>query len=79
MTPTAVITGGAQGIGKSIAERLGKDGFNIVISDMNIDLANQTVEGFKNQGLESIAVEGNVPDKKTNLSLFHKLSKPLVL
>lgn len=69
MTPTAVITGGAQGIGKSIAERLGKDGFNIVISDMNIDLANQTVEGFKNQGLEAIAVEGNVSRQEDQFAL----------
>jgi len=35
----AVITGGAQGIGKSIAEALAAEGANLVISDINAELA----------------------------------------
>lgn len=36
---TAIITGCAQGIGKSIAETFAKEGANIVVSDINIELA----------------------------------------
>lgn len=60
MSQVAVITGGAQGIGKGIAERLGNDGFNIVISDMNFDLAQDTVKEFIGKNIDAIAVKGDV-------------------
>ncbi|MFC4557808.1 acetoin reductase [Virgibacillus kekensis] len=60
MSKVAVITGGAQGIGKGIAERLGTDGFKIVINDMNLDLANETVDEFKKKDIDAIAVKGDV-------------------
>lgn len=63
MSKVAVITGGAQGIGKALGERLGKDGFNIVISDMNIDLANETVGEFKHNNINAIAVKGDVSNQ----------------
>lgn len=72
MAKVAVITGGAQGIGKGIAERLGNDGFNLVISDMNIDLANKTVDEFKNQGFNALAVEGDVSKQDDQFALVSK-------
>jgi len=39
-----------------LGERLGKDGFKIVISDMNMDLANKIVDEFKNNNIDAIAV-----------------------
>lgn len=63
MSKVAVITGGAQGIGKGLGKRLGKDGFKIVISDMNMDLANKTVDEFKNDNIKAIAVKGDVSKK----------------
>lgn len=69
MSKVAVITGGAQGIGKGIAERLGNDGFNIVISDMNIELAQQTVEEFKSKDIHAIAVKGDVSKQEDQFAL----------
>jgi 3-oxoacyl-[acyl-carrier protein] reductase len=58
---TAVITGCAQGIGKSIAETFAKEGANIVVSDINIELAQKPAEELKKDfGVETLAVAGNV-------------------
>ncbi|MDD2523784.1 MAG: 3-oxoacyl-[acyl-carrier-protein] reductase [Endomicrobiia bacterium] len=57
----AVITGCAQGIGKSIAETFAKEGANIVVSDINMELAQKTADELKLQyNVETIAVAGNV-------------------
>lgn len=67
-----IVTGGAQGIGKGIAKRLGNDGFKIVISDMNMDTANKTIEELKNEDIDAIAVEGDVSKKDDQFSLVSK-------
>jgi len=72
MAQVAVITGGAQGIGKGIAKRLGDDGFHIVISDMNMDLAEKTIEEFKNQNIKAIAVQGDVSKQEDQFSVVQK-------
>jgi len=57
----AVITGSAQGIGRSVAEALAAEGCSVVISDINEALAQQTAneisEKFK---VETTAVAANV-------------------
>ena len=58
----ALITGSAQGIGKSIAVMLAKAGANIVISDINLELANQTAEEIKGLGVKTMAIKLNVAD-----------------
>ncbi|HUU49341.1 MAG TPA: 3-oxoacyl-[acyl-carrier-protein] reductase [Nitrospinota bacterium] len=56
----ALVTGGARGIGRSIAIKLAKEGAHIVISDINLNGALDTAKVIEEQGKESIAVEGNV-------------------
>lgn len=56
---TAVVTGGAQGIGRQIALRLSREGANIVILDMVIgDVVNE----IKKAGVEALGIESNVTD-----------------
>lgn len=43
----AVISGGADGLGKGIAERIASEGGTVVLLDINETLLNQTVEDFK--------------------------------
>jgi 3-oxoacyl-[acyl-carrier protein] reductase len=58
----AFITGAAQGIGAAIARALAGEGCNIVISDINLDLALQTAAAIKQQGVKTLAVRANVAD-----------------
>jgi len=58
---SAVITGSAQGIGRSIAETFAAQGANIVISDINMELCQKTADEIKAKyGVETIAVSCNV-------------------
>ncbi len=57
----AVITGSAQGIGKTIAETFAKEGAKIVVTDINIEKAQATADEIKNKyNVETIAVPSNV-------------------
>ena len=56
----AVITGSGQGIGKALAQRLAKDGFAIVVSDINGETLAEAEKEFKNSGFEVSSFVGNV-------------------
>ena len=57
----AVITGGAQGIGKAIASRLAGEGANLVLSDVDEAKVQATAaEIAKEKNVQAIGVKGNV-------------------
>lgn len=72
---TAVITGGAQGIGKALAARLGEEGFNIVISDMDNASAQETAKELADTGIETLSVEADVSKQEEQFSLIEKVVK----
>jgi NAD(P)-dependent dehydrogenase (short-subunit alcohol dehydrogenase family) len=55
----AIITGGADGLGKGIAERIASEGGTIALFDINKDLLNKTINQFKSKGYK---VSGHVVD-----------------
>lgn len=60
---TAVVTGGARGIGRAIVEQLAGLGANVVIGDMLLDVARHTADEISQaSGTRVIAVEVNVTD-----------------
>ncbi|KAF0133957.1 MAG: 3-oxoacyl-acyl-carrier protein reductase [Candidatus Saganbacteria bacterium] len=61
---TAFITGSAQGIGKSIAEALAKEGADIIVSDINLELAEKTAGELKSLGVKTMPLKSNVADYK---------------
>jgi 3-oxoacyl-[acyl-carrier protein] reductase len=60
----AIVTGGAQGIGKAIAELLAQRGAHIVVADINLEKAEATAQviAAANAGQRAIAVQTNVAD-----------------
>src|SRR3989339_595063 len=69
---TAVVTGSAQGIGKSIALALAKAGANIVVSDVNIEEAEKTAKEIEALGRKALAVKCNVADANEVSELVKK-------
>lgn len=59
---TAIITGGAAGIGKAIALRLAADGAAIAIIDVAAEKAQETVEELKAAGATAMAVACDITD-----------------
>ena len=57
---TAIVTGAGSGIGAAIALRLGAEGANVVVSDINLDRAEAKVAEFPKGGGVALAVRANV-------------------
>lgn len=56
----AIITGGANGIGKAIATKYAENGAKVAFADFNEEALNSTVEEFKAKGYEAFGVKVNV-------------------
>jgi len=55
----AIVTGGAMGIGKAISSRLAEAGASVMIADLDLDTANQTVEEIKSRGGKAQAIQAD--------------------
>jgi len=58
----AIITGGATGIGRSIAVKFAQEGCDVAIADINLKEANETLSQVKERGGEGLAVECDITD-----------------
>jgi len=58
----ALVVGGAQGIGKAIAERLGREGASVIIADVDCSAADATVRAMCAAGSSAQAVPCDVRD-----------------
>ncbi len=59
----AVVTGGARGIGASIALRLAQDGHDIAVLDLDATSCAETVRAVEQVGRRAVAVGANVADE----------------
>jgi 3-oxoacyl-[acyl-carrier protein] reductase len=72
---TAVITGGGRGIGKAIAETLARRGVNIVVVDVNLDIAKETSKYLATLGVRSIAAKADVSNASDVSAIFQTAAK----
>lgn len=61
---TAIVTGGAMGIGLGIARRLAEAGANIVIADRNEEVGNKTVGELTGSGRKAVFVKTDVASEE---------------
>lgn len=57
---TAIVTGGARGIGKTIVLALADQGCNVLVSDIDGDGARSTADEAQKKGVKVLAVQGDV-------------------
>ncbi|WP_230658644.1 glucose 1-dehydrogenase [Psychrobacter sp. I-STPA10] len=69
---TAIVTGGANGIGKATALRLAQAGANVVIADLNLDDAKQVVTEIESYGVKGLAVTCNILKDEDLVGLVDK-------
>lgn len=68
----AVVTGGAQGIGRAIALGLGREGSKVVVADLQADRAKGVTDEIRRSGGESDAIEVNVANESAVKRLAQK-------
>ena len=56
----ALVTGGAQGIGKAVALLLARNGADIVVSDINLEKASETAKEVQTLGRKALATKVDV-------------------
>ena len=60
----ALVTGGAQGLGQALCQRLAKEGCHVVVADLNEERAIQTAESISaSTDRRAIAIKVDVSDE----------------
>jgi len=60
---TAIVTGGAMGIGYGIAYRLAEAGANVVVSDINVEVGKKAVRELVDKGFISTFIQNDVANE----------------
>jgi NAD(P)-dependent dehydrogenase (short-subunit alcohol dehydrogenase family) len=60
---TAIVTGGASGIGLAISNRLARDGAKVSIFDVDLDAAERAAQEIRDKGGEALACAVDVSDR----------------
>lgn len=60
---TAIVTGGADGIGKAIARRLAAEGATVALFDLNVKMLERTVAEFTEQGYRTTGHVVDIADE----------------
>jgi NAD(P)-dependent dehydrogenase (short-subunit alcohol dehydrogenase family) len=66
---TAVITGGASGIGLATAKQLAKSGVNLVLGDIEEDALASAIEGLRANGAHSLGMRTDVTNEEDVIAL----------
>lgn len=72
---TAVVTGGARGLGKAMAKGLAEAGADIAIPDLQIDLARKTADELEEIGTSTMAIHADVTDDQSVKEMAKKVTE----
>jgi len=68
----AIVTGGAQGIGKAYVLGFSREGAKVVIADINIEAANKTAEEVLKNGGEALAIKTDASSVEDTQEMVRK-------
>ncbi|MDR3003475.1 MAG: SDR family oxidoreductase [Acidovorax sp.] len=71
----ALVTGGAQGIGRAICEHFGSEGACVGVLDIQGDRAEQAAQALRAQGMQALAYAGDVAQRSTFEHAVHDLEQ----
>jgi 3-oxoacyl-[acyl-carrier protein] reductase len=71
----AIVTGAGSGIGRAIADRLGSDGFHVVIVDRAEDKAHEAADGLRTAGASAEAAGLDLRDEAAVAALIERLPR----
>lgn len=75
---TALVTGGSRGIGRSIAERLAREGATVALTyNANKSAADEVVEAIRSTGGSAFALQADLADVQAIPALFEQLDREL--
>ncbi len=60
---TAIVTGGGSGLGAASSELLAREGAKVVVTDVNVEAAEQTANVIRQRGGQAIALEHDVTER----------------
>lgn len=64
-SPVAIITGGARGIGFATAEALGRDGYTLVLADLDLEAAEEAASRLARDGFTAAGIRTEVSDPES--------------
>jgi len=72
---SAIITGGAEGLGKGIAERIASEGGKIFLFDINQALLEKTIKDFKSRGFYADGYPVDVSSETSVMTAIHQVEE----
>lgn len=69
----AVVTGGAQGIGRAIGATLARDGATVIVADLNLEGARETARLIGDGGGRAVAAQADVSDEASVQALYARV------
>ncbi|MEE9591571.1 MAG: 3-oxoacyl-[acyl-carrier-protein] reductase [Thermodesulfobacteriota bacterium] len=73
----AIVTGAGQGIGRAITLKLAANGANIVVVDVNLERANETVSHLESSGRKAIALKADIASTKETEDIIEESVKKM--
>ena len=78
MGKTALVTGASRGIGKAIAIRLAKDGYDIAVNyNSNTEKAEQTAAEIRSLGVKAVTYKADTSKIDEVKAMFREIRKGL--